>query len=125
MVRQAHEHGYTEVKQAHNMVFGFLSTDGARTSDLAARAGITRQSMGEIVRDLVALGIVAMEPDPLDGRAKLVTYTPKGLELTTGGFEHILDLEERFTERFGPDGYEQVREALEWVVELLESDPPQ
>jgi DNA-binding MarR family transcriptional regulator len=125
MVRQAHARGYTQVKQAHNLVFGFLSAGGARTSDLAARAGITRQSMGEIVRDLVTLGIVTMEPDPHDGRAKLVKYTPQGLELTTGGFEHILDLENKFKEKFGPEGYEEVREALEWVVDLLESDPPQ
>jgi DNA-binding MarR family transcriptional regulator len=124
MVRQAHERGYTQVKQAHNLVFGSLSAGGARASDLAVRAGITRQSMGEIVRDLVGLGILTMEPDPDDRRAKLVKYTPFGLELTTSGHQHILDLEERFTEEFEPEGYEKLRGALEWVVQLLEPDLP-
>ena len=125
MVRSAHARGHPQIKQAHNLVFGFLTAGGARASDLAARAGITRQSMGEIVRDMVSLGILTMEPDPDDRRAKLVNYTPEGLEIATGGFHHILDLEKRFTEEFGADGYERVRDALHWVVGLLESDPPQ
>jgi DNA-binding MarR family transcriptional regulator len=92
---------------------------------MAARAGITRQSMGEIVRELTSLGILTTAPDPQDRRAKLITYTPAGLELTTAGYQHILDLEASFTEKFGPDQYELVRDALEWVVQLLEADPGQ
>ena len=125
MVRFAHELGYPQVKPAHNAVFGALGGNGARATDLAARAGITRQSMGEIVRDLVGLGFVTMEPDPLDRRAKLVKYTPAGVELTNGGFQHILGLEERFAEEFGAERYEQARDVLAWVVQLLEPDQPQ
>lgn len=119
MVRQAHERGHTEVKQAHNAVFGILGEGGARASDMAARAGITRQSMGEIIRDMVELGILEMRPDPTDRRAKLVTYTPAGIELTTGGYQHILDQEERFAEELGADDYELVRDGLERIAELL------
>jgi DNA-binding MarR family transcriptional regulator len=119
MVRQAHERGYTEVKQAHNAVFGFLGEGGARASVMAERAGMTRQSMGEIIRDLVSLGILEMRPDPDDRRAKVVFYTKKGLELTTGGHQHILDLEERFAEEFGAEPYEHLRTALERITELV------
>ncbi len=125
MVREAHRRGFTQVKQAHNAVFSTLGEGGARASDMAARAGITRQSMGEIVRDLTSLGILTTTPDPQDRRAKLITYTPVGLELTTSGYQHILDLEERFAQEFGGEHYEAARDALEWVVQLLESDPPQ
>ena len=36
MVRQAHERGYPQVKQAHNAVFSALGGGGARASDMAA-----------------------------------------------------------------------------------------
>src|SRR5436190_6003108 len=79
MVREAHAQGFTETRYAHNSVFGFLwDPEGERTVELAQRAGITRQSMGEVVRDMVALGIVEMVPDPADGRAKLVRFTEAG-----------------------------------------------
>lgn len=121
MVREAHRQGHPEVKYSHNAVFSTLDEPGARATDMAARAGITRQSMGEIVRDMVSLGILEMRPDPDDRRAKLVTYTPSGLAHARDGFQHILDLEQRFTDEFGEEAYATVRSVLERVVTLLET----
>lgn len=122
MVRQAHERGWMDAKPAHNSVFGTLGWEGARTSELAARAGITRQSMGEVVRELVELGIVEMTPDPTDRRAKLVTYTETGREEAMRGGDYIVEFEERVTEALGEEGYEQLRAGLEKVYELLTAD---
>ena len=123
MVRHAHVRGWTDAKFAHTSVFGTLSFEGARTADLAVRAGITRQSMGEIVRELVELGILEMTPDPTDRRAKLVTYTEAGRQEVAEGFSHIVDLEERMVVELGEDGYEQLRAGLEKIVEVLRSHP--
>ena len=122
MVRHAHERGWTEAKYAHNWVFGFLGQEGARAADLAARAGITRQSMGEVIRDLVELGIVEMKPDPTDRRAKLVTFTELGREEAMQGYEHIVDLEERMVAALGEEIYDHLRLGLEKVTEILEAD---
>ena len=119
MVRFAHESGYPDARPAHNAVFGRLPLEGARTSELAARAGVTRQSMGELVREMVDLGILQMTPDPEDRRAKLVTYTPDGLSQARSGREHILDLEQRFIEEFGAADYQTARDVLERLVKVL------
>ena len=122
MVRAAQRQGYDMVKPSHNAVFGFLSApEGQRTVDLAQRAGITRQSMGEVVRDMVDLGIVELVPDPADGRAKLVRYTEAGREQTHQGFRHISRFEQRLVDELGDD-YEAARRVLERVVAILESD---
>jgi len=122
MVRAAQREGYDMVKPSHNAVFGFLSAPGGqRTVDLAQRAGITRQSMGEVVRDMVDLGIVELVPDPADGRAKLVRYTEAGRAQTHLGFLHIRRFEQRLADELGDD-YEAARRVLERVVEILESD---
>ena len=124
MVRQARARGYDATRPAHNAVFSTLgSPDGERTVDLAERAGITRQSMGEVVRDLVALGVVEMAPDPADGRAKLVRYTEAGRTQARLGYRHIRDLEARFVEELGED-YEAARRVLERVVAILAGDDP-
>src|SRR3954470_11891135 len=91
MVRSAHERGRPEMKPAHNFLFAILGDDGDRAANLAARAGMTRQSMGEIIRDLVGLGILEMAPDPRDGRAKIVRYTPEGKAFASEGFRHLRD----------------------------------
>ena len=120
MARMAKERGYPEAKPAHNAVFGRLSSEGARTVDLAARAGVTRQSMGELVRELVDLGLLEMKPDPADRRAKLVTYTKRGLAEARKGRAHLTTLEERFTEEFGEEEYAVARDVLERVVTVLQ-----
>lgn len=83
---------------------------------MAARAGITKQSMGEVVRELVELGICQVETDPEDGRAKLVSYTDYGIAITQNGQRHFRDLERRLVKEFGED-YEGARRVLEWVIE--------
>jgi DNA-binding MarR family transcriptional regulator len=86
---------------------------------MAARAGITRQSMGEVIRDLVALDILEMRSDPADRRAKIVDYTDHGLEVAGDGFRYLIELERRFVEEFGDD-YEVARDVLARLVDLLE-----
>jgi DNA-binding MarR family transcriptional regulator len=123
MVRAARERGFSEIRLAHNAVFATLYGEAARTSDMAARAGITKQSMGEVVRELTELGIVEVKPDPADGRAKLVSYTEYGLEVTEGGTSHLEQLERQFVEQFGAD-YEAARRVLEGVIATLGAEQP-
>lgn len=120
MVRRAHLDGHTEVKMAHNSVFGFLHAEGARAADMAVRAGITRQSMGEVIRDMVALDLLEMRSDPDDRRAKVVTYSEHGLAVAGDGFQHLIELEKRFAEEFGEHEYAVARDVLARVVDVLD-----
>jgi DNA-binding MarR family transcriptional regulator len=122
MVREAQIRGWEDAKMAHNAVFGTLGLEGARAADLATRAGITRQSMGEVVRELVELGILEMRPDPTDRRAKLVSYTETGLAEAEQGADHIVDVEDRLVQELGEEPYEHLRAGLVKIVEILERD---
>lgn len=120
LVRRAHADGHTEVKMAHNSVFGTLHAGGARAADMAVRAGITRQSMGEVIRDMVGLDLLEMRSDPNDGRAKVVDYTEHGLAVAGDGFRYLIDLERRFEEEFGEHEYAVVRDVLARLIVLLD-----
>ncbi len=120
MVAVGRARGFSQLRLAHDALFATLSgSKGERSSDLAARAGITKQAMGEVVRELVDLGIVEMTPDPEDGRAKLVTYTKKGREFASRGFRHILDVEQSLIEIVGQDAFDTTVEVLGRVDEAL------
>ena len=120
MVRRAHADGHAEVKMAHNSVFGTLHSGGARAADMAVRAGITRQSMGEVIRDMVALDLLEMRADPNDGRAKVVDYTEHGLAVAADGFRYLIELDRRLEEEFGAEKYAAAREVLDRLVEVLD-----
>lgn len=120
MVRWAHSRGHTDTTAAHNSVFATLDLHGRRASEMAAQSGITRQSMGELLRGMSDLGLVEMRPDPTDRRAKLVVWTERGLAQAREGYAHIRDLEKTFSQEFGEQEYAQVKQTLARLVPLLD-----
>lgn len=122
MLREAHDRGHTQIRPAHDPVFATLPSEGARASDMAIRAGITKQSMGEAIRDMVGLGLLEMQEDPSDRRAKLVKFTDAGMEVAHDGKRHMYELEQQWIEKFGKDNYETAREVLEGIVDMMTPD---
>ncbi len=73
-----HERGHREIRPAHLPVFAGLKAGLTRASELAAAAGVTRQAMSLLVRDVEQAGYIASEPDPDDARAARIRLTPAG-----------------------------------------------
>ena len=124
MVEMTHAAGRPEIKPSHNAVVAHLPSGmPRRAADLAAAAGMTRQSMGELVRELENLGLVEMVPDPDDRRAKLVSWTESGLSMARIGKRHLAVIEQRLEAEFGRD-YESARMILERLAEVLDDIDP-
>ena len=68
-----------QVGAAHIHITRHLALEGSRLTDLAERAGMTKQAMGDLVTQCEAWGLVVREPDPHDARARRVRFTPTGL----------------------------------------------
>ncbi len=107
------EHGHPNIRIAHGNVFQFLDDEGTRVSELAARAQMTKQSMGELVAHLEAHGYVERVPDPSDGRAKLVRPTASGQATYPLAVEAIAEVEARWAERIGEPKLRRLRALLE------------
>jgi DNA-binding MarR family transcriptional regulator len=105
--------GITDVRPTHGCVFRFVHGDGMRLTELASLAGLTKQSVGEIVDDLAKLGYLERYPDPTDKRAKLIRLTKKGLEAQRIGFSLFTQLESDWAEAFGADRIAALRALLE------------
>src|SRR5688500_8542851 len=69
----------SQVSAAHIHITRHLALQGSRLTDLARRAGMSKQAMGDLVDQCEAWGLVLREPDPHDTRARLVRFTPTGL----------------------------------------------
>ena len=68
-----------QISAAHIHVTRHLSRGGSRLTELAERAGMTKQAMGTLVDQCEAWNLVTREPDPLDARARRVRFTADGL----------------------------------------------
>ena len=100
------------VKASHSAVFGQMTDEGSRLTDLARRANMTPQAMGELVDELEGLGYVLRTPDPTDRRAKLIMLTDLGRECVAAGIATVGDIERRITDALGMRRHRDLRKML-------------
>ncbi|WP_310963095.1 MarR family winged helix-turn-helix transcriptional regulator [Nocardioides terrisoli] len=105
--------GFSELNPGHHVVLRNLGELGARPSEMAAAAGVTRQAITKVVDDLERRGVVRREPDPVDGRGVVVRYTERGLEGLAVARRRMAAMEADFSARIGADRWAEVRIALE------------
>jgi DNA-binding MarR family transcriptional regulator len=68
------------VRYSHISLTRNLDVEGTITTELARRAGMTKQAMGEIVEQCEQMGLVERIRDKRDRRAKIVKFTKLGLD---------------------------------------------
>lgn len=116
------ENGYKEIRTAHVMnVFLHLRGEGMRSSEIANRAGMTPQAMGEHIDYLESRGYVKRVPDPADGRAKLVVYGARGLKAAQDLDRFYTELEAEWIQSIG----EKQGELLKRLLQMLTLQNPQ
>ena len=111
-----HAAGYDDLNPAHIGAFRYPTLDRLRPTELADQLQITKQSVNDLLAHLEQRGYVTREPDPSDGRARVIRLTPKGrrLERTVNSAAHAAELE--IAELLGPREFSQLRHALEVLV---------
>jgi DNA-binding MarR family transcriptional regulator len=106
LVQRLRDGGYEDTTAAHHPLFENIDPGGTRLTVLAARAGMTHQSMGELVGLLEQRGYVERRPDPSDGRVRLVLLTEKGRAAVRLAVKEIAAIEAAWLERIGAAGFE-------------------
>jgi DNA-binding MarR family transcriptional regulator len=93
----------SQISAAHIHITRHLTLEGSRLTDLAQRAGMSKQAMGDLVDQCEAWGLVVREPDPHDTRARLVRFTPTGLAWLQAFKDVVIQAEAEFRSEVGPD----------------------
>ena len=92
-----------QVGAAHIHLTRHLPRNGARLTDLAEAAGMTKQAMGDLVTQCEAWNLVAREPDPRDRRAKRVLFTADGLAWLAAFELAVATAEQEFRQHVGDE----------------------
>jgi DNA-binding MarR family transcriptional regulator len=106
LVERLRAGGFEDTTAAHHPLFESIDPGGTRLTVLAARAGMTHQSMGELVSALEQRGYVERRSDPSDGRVRLVVLTEKGRDAARLAVKEIAAIEAAWLERVGAAGFE-------------------
>ncbi len=127
VVRHCHraftEAGYTGLRPAHMSILQHVDhpPGGTRIGELADRAQMTKQSMGQLVADMERGGLVERVTDPTDGRAKIVRLTERGWTMHETASEIVRGLEADWAARIGGQKLNQLRRLLKELIAVLDA----
>ena len=88
---------------SHSHITRHLALEGLRLTELARRAGVSKQAMGKLVEQCAAWGMVTRQDDPRDARARRIVFTPMGLALLTAFRQAVVVAEEELQVAVGVD----------------------
>lgn len=121
-LQRLHAYGYQTLTLAHMDVIPYLDFKGTRIVTLAARAQMTKQSMGQLVQELEAQGIVERMPDPNDGRAVMIYFTDAGKQIINDTHRIKREIEAEYRAMLGDEGFDTLRSLLAAVLENVPAD---
>ena len=73
--------GFDGMTPAFAALIPLLDARGARPSVLAQQAGVSKQAMSQLIREIETRGYIEQVPDPTDTRAKIVRLNKRGVAL--------------------------------------------
>ena len=111
------DHDTRGLRTSQLRIISLTPAAGLRVTELADHVGMTPQAIGEFVRDLSAVGLLEVVPDPSDGRARIVRPTAAGLAAAEQWRRDIAAMEEQWRERIGPRRWDTMRRVLLDVIE--------
>jgi DNA-binding MarR family transcriptional regulator len=95
---------------------------GSRVSALAKKLGVTRQAVSQLLDEIEAEGCVERRPDPTDGRAVRVHFTPKGRRMLACGMRAMTAIEAEYAALIGKAELGQVKAHLARLLEQIDPE---
>jgi DNA-binding MarR family transcriptional regulator len=111
------EAGVTGHRDSWNNVMPHIPPGGIRLTELATRAGMTKQAMAELVAEIERRGYLQRTTDPADRRAKIITFTGQGWATVNLALSALAELEAETTGRLGETAISQLRSTLLQILD--------
>lgn len=107
------DHAGFSLPRAQSMMMISIGDGICRQSDIATHLRITKQAVRQSIKELESKELIVLDPDPNDGRQKVLRFTKKGeamREIARGG---LARLEQVLAERIGCGNVEALHKLLE------------
>ena len=102
-----------KLSASHTQITRHLPQAGCSLTELASRAGISKQAMGKLVDQCTAWDLVARIPDPRDARSVRIVFTATGAQWLMAYGQAVRTAQDEFALAVGADVATVVQLGLE------------
>lgn len=123
MLQALHDHGFTDLNEAHFQVMRWPGPNGKRPVQLAEEAGMTRQAMNYLLGQLETLGYLERRVDPDDIRSRRVYLTKRGTSTISVIRTAVTELDKDWETKIGANDWKQLKQLLVRLNEAVSDEP--
>jgi len=120
LIEGLRERGFEDFAPSFPALLSNLDVGGTRIGVLAARAGVTRQAAGQLLREIRKCGYVVFKDSAHDGRVTTVHFTARGRRLLSAALELVDQIEHEFAEILADGKFVTVRDALLRIADRID-----
>lgn len=127
VAEQLLSHNIADFKHAYMPLIMNIDVDGVTNTDLAKRAGITKQGMSQVVQELEEKKYIKIQANPDDKRSSIIHLTNKGKEFILTCRARQKELHADLQKRLGKKNFEAILDGMFEVVDYhkeLDSKKP-
>lgn len=115
------ELGFDELNGSYSIIFQNIG-NGARPSEIAAKAQTTKQNVKYLLEVMEQKGFVRRKNDDQDGRAWLFKLTDKGALYQKKGLQIIESIEKEWAKKMGVEKYNRMKHDLMILNEIISNE---
>lgn len=115
-----HRAGFRDLRLPHMGVLQYPGPDGGRPSELAERAGMSKQAMNQLLRSLERFGYLSRRGAKGDQRTRVVHFTARGRAAWAKIHEILAEIEDEWRTTLGEKDFMRLKALLckAWVSNL-------
>jgi DNA-binding MarR family transcriptional regulator len=110
---------FSDIRFPHLQIWENIGIDGIRLTHLATKAQLSLAACSELIDELQGLGYVERQPDPTDGRAKLIFPTTNGRAVLDAAGRAVADLEQRWRDQLPPGTFDHACQIFNDLITTL------
>ena len=113
--------GFRDLRLPHMGVLQYPGPDGCRPSELAERAGMSKQAMNQLLQSLERLGYIERRDAKEGKRARIVHFTRRGRAAWATVHEILTEIEAEWRSTLGEKDFDRLKTLLcgVWVSDLV------
>jgi len=115
--------GYPDVTRAQFALLRFPGVDGMRPSEAAELAGLSKQTVNDLLGELERTGYLERQPHPVDGRGRIVRLTDRGRSLQRTTHQISRELEAHWADEIGQERVAELKKTLADMAATATSTP--
>lgn len=121
MLKGFHAAGFNDLTALHLLILPKVKTTGTSMAELVEDLGMPKQSISRSVKEMVKAGYIELQPDPADGRAKIVRFTEKSTALIETAKSIKVAFQRRVSTQLGPSNLSTLMTLLEQMEREFDS----